>query len=356
MGTEIERKYLVKTDAWQPQDAGVPFTQGYLNSQKERVVRVRLEGPAATLTVKGITAGVTRAEFEYRIPVEDAAALLQLCEQPLIDKHRHVEQHGGRTWEIDVFHGENEGLVIAEIELASERETPELPAWVGEEVSSDPRYYNANPLKNPYKNWRGGPSAAGGGGVPRAEFRVFGQGIVEGVKARLWNGKTVLSQVRRMPAEVYLLSRFTDEVNVKVRDGLLDVKVRIGTTPEGYEIFEPRGKHPLPVTREDLAAVLSQLRVPVSLPSNTYTFDDLVALARQHQDLRVVRVEKMRYGFSIDGVLCEYALVWFNGALVESACVESDNHAAIRPVVEALGLDGHPNVNYLRAAKAVVGF
>jgi CYTH domain-containing protein len=154
MAKEIERKYLVKLEAWVPQGEGIHFKQGYLNSQKERVVRVRIEGTRAKLTIKGITTGVTRAEFEYTIPVEDAALLLDnLCEQPLIDKHRHKEVHGGKTWEIDVFHGLNEGLVVAEIELASEDEAIEMPAWAAAEVSSDPRYFNSNLLKNPYNTW-----------------------------------------------------------------------------------------------------------------------------------------------------------------------------------------------------------
>ncbi len=154
MAKEIERKYLINRAAWTPQGEGIHFKQGYLNAQKERVVRVRIEGTKAKLTIKGITTGVTRSEFEYQIPVEDAAILLDnLCEQPLIDKHRHKEVHGGKTWEIDVFHGDNEGLVVAEIELASEEEKIELPAWVGEEVSSDPRYFNSNLLKHPFKNW-----------------------------------------------------------------------------------------------------------------------------------------------------------------------------------------------------------
>ncbi len=154
MAKEIERKYLIKTASWTPQGEGIHFKQGYLNSQKERVVRVRIEGTKAKLTIKGITTGVTRAEFEYLVPVEDAAILLDnLCEQPLIDKHRHKEVHGGKTWEIDVFHGENEGLVVAEVELASEDEQIELPVWVAEEVSSDPRYFNSNLLKHPFKNW-----------------------------------------------------------------------------------------------------------------------------------------------------------------------------------------------------------
>jgi adenylate cyclase len=155
MGQEIERKFRVNTRAWVPQDPGTHFTQGYLNSQKERVVRVRIEDARATLTIKGLTTGVTRAEFEYPIPVDDAAAMLDhLCEQPLIDKHRHVEMHAGRRWEIDVFHGDNQGLVVAEVELPSEDAELELPLWVDEEVSSDSRYFNSNLLKQPYKTWR----------------------------------------------------------------------------------------------------------------------------------------------------------------------------------------------------------
>jgi adenylate cyclase len=152
---EIERKFVIDQKSWVPQDGGIHFKQGYLNSQKERVVRVRIEGHIAKLTIKGVTSGVTRSEFEYSIPVEDAAILLDnLCEQPLIDKHRHKEVHFGKTWEIDVFHGPNEGLVVAEIELASEDEKFERPAWVVAEVSSDPRYFNSNLLKNPYSQWK----------------------------------------------------------------------------------------------------------------------------------------------------------------------------------------------------------
>ena len=154
MGKEIERKYLVNLSTWTPQNEGTHFKQGYLNSQKERVVRVRIEGTKAKLTIKGVTTGVTRSEFEYEIPVDEAAILLDnLCEQPLIDKHRHKETHGGKVWEIDVFHGLNEGLVVAEIELSSEDEQIELPAWAIKEVSSDPRYFNSNLLKAPYSTW-----------------------------------------------------------------------------------------------------------------------------------------------------------------------------------------------------------
>jgi hypothetical protein len=190
---------------------------------------------------------------------------------------------------------------------------------------------------------------------PRAEFRVFGQEIIEGVKARMWNGKTVLYQARRMPAETYVLSRLTSAANVKVRDGLLDIKVKTGETPEGYEIFQPRGKFQFPVGREELTTILSHLQVDLAGAPDPCPFDEFLALARQHPDLAPVTVEKMRYGFTIDGVICEYAQVYFNGALVESACVESENYEAMRGVIEGLGLAALPNVNYLRAAKRIVG-
>jgi adenylate cyclase len=122
MAKEIERKFLINKDAWTPQDAGTHFRQGYLNAQKERGVRVRIEGSQAKLTIKGVTTGLTRSEFEYLTPLEDAEIMLDtLCEQPLINKHRHTETHGEKTWEIDVFHGLNEGLIIAEIELRNRR-------------------------------------------------------------------------------------------------------------------------------------------------------------------------------------------------------------------------------------------
>ena len=158
MGKEIERKYLVNMALWQPKSGGIHFKQGYLSAQKERVVRVRIEGDHAKLTIKGVNVGVTRSEFEYNIPLEDAQILLdELCEQPLIDKHRHKEVHYGKTWEIDVFHGLNAGLVVAEIELQTEDEAVTLPDWIVREVSSDPRYFNSNLLRAPFSTW--GPNA-----------------------------------------------------------------------------------------------------------------------------------------------------------------------------------------------------
>jgi adenylate cyclase len=154
VGQEIERKFLVDVARWRPADAGVAFRQGYLNSQPERTVRVRLEGDAGKLTIKGATSGVSRLELEYAIPRADAEQLLALCERPLIEKVRHTEEHAGKTWEIDVFGGENEGLVVAELELASEDEPFEQPPWAIREVSHDPRYYNASLVRAPYKTWR----------------------------------------------------------------------------------------------------------------------------------------------------------------------------------------------------------
>ena len=191
--------------------------------------------------------------------------------------------------------------------------------------------------------------------IPRAEFRVFGQGVIDLVKEKMWNGKTVLFQARKMPAETYFLSARTNEANVKVRDGLLDIKTKVGETPEGYEIFQPRGKFQFPVKREDLATILSHLKVEMALGQESYSIDEFITMARRHPDLAPVTVEKMRYGFTIEGIICEYAQVWLNGAQVETACAESENYAGMKQVVEGLGLAGMPNTNYLRAAKRVVG-
>ena len=155
MAKEIEHKYLVRPGAWQPADAGVRYRQGYLSAVKERVVRVRTAGGKGYLTIKGLTRGLSRSEFEYEIPAAEADLMLDgLCERPLIEKTRHRERHGAHTWEIDVFHGDNEGLVLAEVEVASEAEKVDLPAWAGEEVSDDPRYFNNNLIAHPYRNWR----------------------------------------------------------------------------------------------------------------------------------------------------------------------------------------------------------
>jgi len=154
MGQEIERKFLVTATTYRTLATGTHYKQGYLNSQKERVVRVRTIDETGFMTVKGITKGATRLEYEYEIPVKDADELLvQLCEQPIIDKHRYKVPLDGFVWEIDEFHGENEGLTVAEIELLSEDQEFPKPDWVGEEVTGDPRYYNSNLIANPFTKW-----------------------------------------------------------------------------------------------------------------------------------------------------------------------------------------------------------
>jgi len=191
--------------------------------------------------------------------------------------------------------------------------------------------------------------------TPRAEFRVFGHGVIDLVKQKMWEAKAVLEKARKMPPETYFLSVRTSEANVKVREGLLDIKTKVGQTPEGYEIFQPRGKFQFPVKREELATILSHLKVEMLLDKEIYTLEEFIAMARKHPDLVPVAVEKMRYGFTVGGIICEYAQVWFNGALVESACCESENYAGMRQVIEALGIAAMPNTNYLKAAKRVVG-
>lgn len=191
--------------------------------------------------------------------------------------------------------------------------------------------------------------------IPRAEFRVFGKDIIKGVLEKMWSCKATLYAARVMPAETYFLSRRTDEANVKVRDGLLDIKTKVGETPEGYEIFQPRGKFRFPVKREELAEILTNLKVEIALNQDTYTLEEFIAMARENTELAVVTVEKKRYGFSVNGIICEYAQVWFNGAMVETACCESENYAAMKEAVQALGISEHPNTNYLKAAKKVIG-
>ena len=191
--------------------------------------------------------------------------------------------------------------------------------------------------------------------IPRAEFRVFGTDVIEKVKASMWNCGAVLHKARKMPAETYFLSARTTEANVKVRDGLLDIKTKVGETPEGYEIFQPRGKFQFPVPKEDLATIIGHLKVEMSLDKDSYSIDEFIEMARRHPEMVPVQVEKMRYGFTVEGIICEYAQVWFNGALVESACCESENYEGMKKAVEALGISSMPNTNYLKAARRVVG-
>jgi hypothetical protein len=191
--------------------------------------------------------------------------------------------------------------------------------------------------------------------VPRAEFRVFGHGIIDGVKDKMWEAKATLFKARKMPQETYFLSVHTDAVNVKVRDGLLDIKTKTGETPEGYEIFQPRGKFQFPVQRAELETILDHLQVSLPLEQDSYTLEAFIALAKASSELVPVSIEKMRYGFSVNGIISEYALVWFNGALLETVCCESENYEGIKTAVAALGIEELPNTNYLKAARQVVG-
>ncbi len=154
MGKEIERKFLVTGDGWRALGEGIVYRQGYLSTVKERTVRIRTINDKAYLTVKGLTHGISRVEYEYEIPVTDADEMLdELCERPLIEKTRYTISTSGHIWEIDEFDGENRGLILAEVELSSEDQAVDLPDWIGAEVSEDPRYYNANLIANPYIRW-----------------------------------------------------------------------------------------------------------------------------------------------------------------------------------------------------------
>ena len=153
MGIEIERKFLVTGDEWKSHAGdGVACKQGYLVSDKQKTVRVRVMGDHGYLTVKGATDGISRMEFEYEIDRPDAAYMLMLCDS-VVEKTRYVIEHNDMTWELDVFEGANEGLVMAEVELESEEQEFDLPHWAGEEVSGDPRYYNAYLSRYPYSTW-----------------------------------------------------------------------------------------------------------------------------------------------------------------------------------------------------------
>jgi len=152
MGIEIERKFLVVGDGWRAAPA-VPYAQGYLNRDKQRTVRVRIVRDEAWLTIKGVSVGATRAEFEYASPVADAEQLLALCDGPIVRKTRRVIEHAGAKWEIDEFQGDNAGLVVAEIELPAEDAPFERPGWLGAEVTHDARYFNSSLATSPYSTW-----------------------------------------------------------------------------------------------------------------------------------------------------------------------------------------------------------
>lgn len=155
MAKEIERKFLIKKELWQPKGEGISIRQGYLSLEPERTVRVRLKGERGFLTIKGKNHGISRTEMEYEIPAGDAAQLLdEMCLRPLVEKVRYTESYQGQQWEIDIFAGDNAGLAVAEAELESEAAELVLPDWAGQEVSGDARYYNSSLIHNPYKNWQ----------------------------------------------------------------------------------------------------------------------------------------------------------------------------------------------------------
>lgn len=180
MGIEIERKFLIKNDSWKSLvSKSTTFKQGYLVSgdnsngqnldgqylegqnlegqnldQGKSSVRIRIEGESANINIKSMTLSITRQEYEYPIPLGDALKMLdELCELPLVEKTRHIVKYDSHKWEIDVFSGANEGLVVAEIELNNEAEKFSIPSWIGKEVSDEVKYYNVNLIHNPYSNW-----------------------------------------------------------------------------------------------------------------------------------------------------------------------------------------------------------
>ena len=157
MAQEIEKKFLVKGDFKAEAFKSIRIIQGYLSSVPERTVRVRVKGDKGFITIKGIgnASGAARFEWEKEIPVEEVQQLLEICEPGVIDKTRYLVKNtdGKHTWEVDEFYGDNDGLIVAEVELTDEDEPFDKPAWLGEEVTGDPKYFNSMLMKNPYKNW-----------------------------------------------------------------------------------------------------------------------------------------------------------------------------------------------------------
>ncbi|HZV64194.1 MAG TPA: CYTH domain-containing protein [Telluria sp.] len=154
MGVEIERKFLLAGDGWRALGTPQLLRQGYLSSDPARVVRVRVEGERAAITIKGRSVGATRGEWEYAVPLADANELLeQLCAQPIIEKYRSRIRYAGNVWEVDEFLGANQGLKVAEIELGSEDQQFDRPDWIGEEVTHDARYYNSSLVRVPFSQW-----------------------------------------------------------------------------------------------------------------------------------------------------------------------------------------------------------
>ncbi len=157
MALEIERKFLVNLEAWNDQQpittSSMDYYQGYLLTAAHTTIRVRTAGPHAWITIKGPTEGASRLEYEYPIPLQDAQEMLQHFAAAVVCKTRHVIHYGGKCWEVDIFRGENEGLIVAEIELQHEEETFALPPWVDREVTGEEKYYNSRLSEHPYKEW-----------------------------------------------------------------------------------------------------------------------------------------------------------------------------------------------------------
>lgn len=155
MPIEIERKFLLNNQDWRKAvSCSTRIRQGYMGEVDKASVRIRVQGEKANINIKSASLSMTRMEYEYEIPLSEAEEMLnQLCNQPQVDKTRFIVEQAPHKWEIDEFYGDNKGLLVAEIELSDESESFEKPAWLGEEVTEDPRYYNVNLIKHPYKNW-----------------------------------------------------------------------------------------------------------------------------------------------------------------------------------------------------------
>jgi adenylate cyclase len=154
MPKEIERKFRTSTEDWRQEATnGTDMTQGYLSRARERTVRVRVAGEFAFLTVKGITTGASRSEYEYYVPLPHGREMLALCEPPLLEKTRFEIPYSGHVFQVDEFRGDNQGLVVVEVEVSKEDEEVDLPSWTGKEVTDDPRYFNVNLMEKPYSKW-----------------------------------------------------------------------------------------------------------------------------------------------------------------------------------------------------------
>jgi CYTH domain-containing protein len=154
LGIEIERKFLVKSDEWKSLGKRIFYQQGYLLIDKNRTIRIRVIEEKGFVTIKGSVSGISRSEYEYQIPVEEAKVILEtLCVKPIISKYRTKIKLNNLVWEVDEFIDENEGLVLAEVELENENQKIDIPSWIGDEVTGDIKYYNSMLIKNPFTKW-----------------------------------------------------------------------------------------------------------------------------------------------------------------------------------------------------------